>query len=108
MRWYVKVSRKGRRIGISEEYGTPAFDAAYEAAVAALGGVMRMRRVKGTVKPGPAGTPLFVRRRQPARPRALLCATTQQAAESPHQGRATPEFEAEVDKAVSEQIGLYG
>lgn len=34
LRWYVKVSRKGRRIGISEEYGTSAFDAAYEAGVA--------------------------------------------------------------------------
>jgi len=51
LRWYVKISRKGRRIGISEEYGTPAFDAAYEAAVATLGGVLRMRRVKGTLKP---------------------------------------------------------
>ena len=50
-RWYVKVSRKGRRVGISEEYGTPAFDAAYEAAVAVLGGAMRMRRIKGTLKP---------------------------------------------------------
>jgi hypothetical protein len=44
LRWYVKVSRKGRRIGIREEYGTQAFDAAYDAAVAALGGVMRRRR----------------------------------------------------------------
>ena len=44
LRWYVKVSRKGRRIGIREEYGTEAFDAAYDAAVAALGGVMRKRR----------------------------------------------------------------
>jgi integrase len=44
LRWYVKVSRKGRRIGISEEYGTKAFDAAYDAAVAALGGLMRKRR----------------------------------------------------------------
>ena len=42
LRWYVKVSRKGRRIGISEEYGTPAFDAAYEAGVTALVGVTRM------------------------------------------------------------------
>ncbi|WP_315719779.1 MULTISPECIES: hypothetical protein [unclassified Bradyrhizobium] len=48
LRWYVK----GRRIGIAEDYGTRAFDAAYEAAVAALGGVLRMRRVKGTNKPG--------------------------------------------------------
>jgi len=51
LRWYVKVSHKGRRIGIREQYGTPAFDAAYEAGVAALGGVMRVRRVKATVKP---------------------------------------------------------
>ena len=50
LRWYVKVSRKGRRIGIREEYGTEAFDAAYDAAVAALGGVMRMRRVKSPVR----------------------------------------------------------
>ena len=50
LRWYVKVSRKGRRVGISEEYGTPAFDIAYEAGVAALGGVMRMRRVKATIR----------------------------------------------------------
>jgi hypothetical protein len=51
LRWYVKVSAKGRRIGIAEEYGTPAFDAAYEAGVVALGGVLRMRRVKGMAKP---------------------------------------------------------
>lgn len=51
LRWYAKVSRKGRRIGISEEYGTAAFDTAYEAAVAALGGVTRMRRVKATIRP---------------------------------------------------------
>src|SRR5258706_3596108 len=44
LRWYVKVSRKGRRIGIREEYGTEAFDTAYDAAVAALGGIMRKRR----------------------------------------------------------------
>ena len=31
LRWYVKVSRKGRRIGIREEYGTEAFDTAYDA-----------------------------------------------------------------------------
>jgi len=31
---------------ISEEYGTPAFDAAYEAPVATLGRVLRMHRVK--------------------------------------------------------------
>ena len=43
LRWYVKVSRKGRRIGISEEYGTNAFDAAYDAAITTLGRMMRKR-----------------------------------------------------------------
>src|SRR5690242_10705777 len=51
MRWYVKISRKGRRIGICEKYGSPAFDAAYEAGVVALGGVKRMRRVRGAMNP---------------------------------------------------------
>jgi hypothetical protein len=85
-RWYVKVSRKGRRIGISEEYETPAFDAAYEAGVAALGGVMRVLRVKATVKPDqPERHYLYVD--QPARAGALLYVATQQAAEDPDQGR---------------------
>src|SRR5260370_18668346 len=51
LRWYVKVSRKGRRIGISQDYGTPAFDAAYEAAAPPLGGLIRRRSVQPTVKP---------------------------------------------------------
>ncbi|WP_315762360.1 hypothetical protein [Bradyrhizobium sp. SZCCHNS2005] len=49
--WYVKVARKGRRINLGEEYGSPGFDAAYEAAVAVLGGVLRMRRVQADVMP---------------------------------------------------------
>src|SRR5204863_8440657 len=44
LRWYVKLSRKGRRIGISEEYGIEAFDTAYDAAIAVLGGLVRKRR----------------------------------------------------------------
>src|SRR5262249_41108874 len=51
LRWYVKISRKGRRIGIREVYGTPAFDEAYEAGVVALGGMIRMRRVKTLERP---------------------------------------------------------
>src|ERR1700722_17625803 len=51
LRWYVKVSAKGRRIGIALEYGSAEFDAAYAAAIAALGGVTRMRRIGPVVKP---------------------------------------------------------
>ena len=46
LRWYVKTSAKGRRVGISEAYGSAEFDAAYQAAVAALGGELRMRRIE--------------------------------------------------------------
>jgi hypothetical protein len=38
LRWYVRVNRTGRKIRIREEYGAEAFDAAYEAAMAELGG----------------------------------------------------------------------
>src|SRR5258708_21987580 len=87
LRWYVKVSRKGRRIGISEEYGTPAFDAGYEAGVAALGGVMRVRRIKATVKPDqPERRYLYVDVSQRGQVRYYVVAT-QQAADDPDQGR---------------------
>ena len=67
LRWYVKVSRKGRRIGISEEYGSPAFDVAYDAGVVTLGGAMRMRRVKSTVKPDHPDCRHLEQRCQPTR-----------------------------------------
>jgi integrase len=109
LRWYVKVSAKGRRIGIGEEYGTPAFDAAYDAAIAALGGVKRMRRVKPTVKPD-----------QPER--RYLCVDVSQRGQTRYYVQlrnklpkmrikaesGTPEFEAEVDAAIAAQIALYG
>ena len=87
LRWYVKVSRKGRRIGIREEYGSPGFDAAYEAGVAALGGAMRIRRVKSTVKPGQPERRypnIDVSQRGQVR---LLRAVAQQAAQNLDQGR---------------------
>ena len=49
LRWYVKVSKTGRRIDITEEYSTDEqsdFHKAWEAAVRAFGGVPRMRRTK--------------------------------------------------------------
>jgi len=79
--WYVKVARKGRRINLSEGYGTSAFDVAYEAAVAALGGVLRMRRVQADVMPDQAGASLPLCGPQPARTAALLRAAPQGSAE---------------------------
>jgi hypothetical protein len=103
------VSRKGRRIGISEEYGTPAFDAAYEAAVAALGGVLRMRRVKASVKPDqPERRNLHV----DVSPRGQLRYYVQLRNKLPKirikAEFGTPEFNTDVDAAIAAQIALYG
>jgi integrase len=109
LRWYVKVSRKGRRIGISEEYGTPAFDAAYEAGVAALGGVMRVRRVKAAVKPDqPERRYLYVDVSQRGQVRYYVQLRNKLPKIRIKAEFGTPEFEAEVDAAIAAQIALYG
>src|SRR5258705_180889 len=109
LRWYVKVSHKGRRIGIREEYGTPAFDAAYEAGVAALGGVMRVRRVKATVKPDqPERRYLYVDVSQRGQVRYYVQLRNKLPKIRIKAEFGTPEFEAEVDAAIATQIALYG
>jgi hypothetical protein len=109
LRWYVKVSAKGRRIGISEEYGTPAFDAAYDAAIAALGGVKRMRRVKPTVKPDqPERRYLHVDVSQWGQMRYYVQLRNKLPKIRIKAEFGTPEFEAEVDAAIAAQIALHG
>ena len=109
LRWYVKVSHKGRRIGIREQYGTPAFDAAYEAGVAALGGVMRVRRVKATVKPHqPERRYLYVDVSQRGQVRYYVQLRNKLPKIRIKAEFGTPEFEAEVDAAIATQIALYG
>jgi hypothetical protein len=109
LRWYVKTSRKGRRIGISDEYGTPAFDAAYEAAVAVLGGVVRMRRVKATVKPDqPERRYLYVDVSQRSQLRYYVQLRNKLPKIRIKAELGTPDFETEVDAAIAAQITLYG
>jgi Phage integrase family len=109
LRWYVKVSAKGRRIGISEEYGTPAFDAAYDAAIAALGGVKRMRRVKPTGKPDqPERRYLYADMSQRGQLRYYVQLRNKLPKNRIKAEFGTPEFEAEVDAAIAAQIALYG
>lgn len=109
LRWYVKVSRKGRRIGISEEYGTPAFDAAYEAGVAALGGVMRMRRVKATVKlDQPERRYLYIDVSQRGQVRYYVQLRNKLPKIRIKAEFGTAAFNAEVDEAIAAQIALYG
>jgi Phage integrase family len=109
LRWYVKVSAKGRRIGISEEYGTPAFDAAYNAAIAALGGVKRMRRVKPTGKPDqPERRYLYADMSQRGQLRYYVHLRNKLPKNRIRAEFGTPEFEAEVNAAIAAQIALYG
>ena len=109
LRWYVKVSRKGRRVGIREEYGMPAFDAAYEAGVAALGGAMRMRRVKNTVKPGqPERRYLNIDVSQRGQVRYYVQLRNKLPKIRIKTTFGTPQFDAEVDAAVAAQIAIYG
>lgn len=107
LRWYVKVSAKGRRIAISEEYGTEGFDLAYEAAIATLGGVKRMRRVNPTVKPDqPERRYLHVDVSQWGQVRYYVQLRNKLPKIRIKAGFGTPEFDAEVDTAVAAQIAL--
>lgn len=109
LRWYVKVARKGRRIGIDEEYGTSAFDAAYEAGVAALGGVVRMRRVKTAVKPDqPERRYLYVDVSRHGQVRYYVQLRNKLPKIRIKCEFGTPKFETEVDAVIAAQIALHG
>jgi hypothetical protein len=108
LRWYVKVSRKGRRIALAGEYGTATFDAAYDAAVCALGGTVRKRRSE----PDPLVQP----------DRRYVCADRSQHGQTRYYVQlrnglpkirikadfGTREFDDECDAAIASQIALYG
>jgi integrase len=107
--WHVKVARKGRRINISEEYGTPAFDAAYEAAVAALGGVLRMRRIEADVMPGqPERRYLYADLSQRGQLRYYVQLRKGLPKIRIRGDLDTKEFNDAVDAAIAEQIAEYG
>lgn len=109
LRWYVKVSRNGRRIGISEQYGTPGFDAAYDAGVVALGGVVRMRRIKGLDKPSqPERRYLHVDVSQRGQVRYYVQLRNKLPKIRIGADFGSPEFITETDAAVASQIALYG
>ncbi|WP_407154915.1 tyrosine-type recombinase/integrase [Bradyrhizobium sp. STM 3557] len=108
LRWYVKVSRKGRRIGISEEYGTDAFDAAYEAAVAALGGVMRRRRIEPDPLVQPERRYVHADRSQRGQTRYYVQLRNGLPKIRIRAEFGTAEFDRQCDVAIVSQIALYG
>ncbi|MGJ5221020.1 tyrosine-type recombinase/integrase [Bradyrhizobium oligotrophicum] len=108
LRWYVKVSRKGRRVGIREEYGTAAFDAAYEAAVAALGGVMRKRRIEPDPLVQPERRYVHADRSQRGQTRYYVQLRNRLPRIRINAAIGTKEFDLECDAAIVSQIALYG
>jgi hypothetical protein len=108
LRWYVKVSRKGRRIGISEEYGTGAFDLAYEAAVAALGGLMRKRRIEPDPLMQPERRYVHGDRSQRGQTRYYVQLRNRLPKIRINAEFGTNDFDLECDAAIASQIALYG
>ena len=107
--WHVKVARKARRINVSEEYGTPAFDAGYEAAVAALGGVLRMRRIKADVMPDrPERRYLYANMSHRGQLRYYVQLRKGLPKIRISGDFGSKEFNEAVDTAISEQIAEYG
>ena len=108
LRWYVKVSRKGRRIGIREHYGTEAFDAAYDAAVAALGGVMRKRRVEPDPLVQPERRYVQADRSQRGQTRYYVQLRNGLPKIRISAEFGSQEFDDQCDAAIISQIALYG
>ncbi|WP_316188990.1 MULTISPECIES: hypothetical protein [unclassified Bradyrhizobium] len=108
LRWYVKVSRKGRRIGISENYGTQAFDLAYEAAVTALGGVMRKRRIEPDPVVQPERRYVLADRSQRGQTRYYVQIRNRLPKIRIKAEFGTNGFDRECDAAIASQIALYG
>jgi hypothetical protein len=108
LRWYVKVSRRGRRIGISEEYGTEAFDAAFAAAVAALGGTMSKRRQEPDPLVQPERRYVNADRSQRGQTRYYVQLRNGLPKVRIKAELGSKEFDDECDVAIASQISLYG
>jgi plasmid stabilization system protein ParE len=111
LRWYVKISKIGRRIDITEDYSTDErsdFHQAWEAAVRALGGVPRMGRAK------PDEVPVTTRRYliSDVSDKGQLRWYVQLRDKLPkiriHEQFGSNEFNLAVDAAIVDQIGKFG
>jgi hypothetical protein len=107
-RWYVRVERKGRKIGLREVYGTAEFDAAYRAAVAELGGEVRLRRVDPDPKANDMRRYLLADRSRHGQLRHYVQIRDGIPKIRIRAEHGTEEFDRLVTRAVESQIALYG
>jgi hypothetical protein len=97
-----------RRIGIREEYGTEAFGSAYDAAVAALGGVMRKRRTEPDPLVQPERRYVQADRSQRGQTRYYVQLRNGLPKIRIRAEFGTKGFDGECDAAIASQIALYG
>ena len=111
LRWYVKISKTGRRIDVVEEY-SPAeqsdFHKAWEAAVRALGGVPRMRRTKPDEAPATSRRYLISDVSDKGQLRWYVQLRDKLPKIRINEEFGSDEFNRAVDAAIVDQIGKFG
>ncbi|MGE5158614.1 MAG: hypothetical protein ACM3OF_10770 [Gemmatimonas sp.] len=111
LRWYVKVSKTGRRIDITEEYSTDErsdFHQAWEAAVRALGGVPRMRRARPDDAPATSRRYLISDVSDKGQLRWYVQLRDKLPKIRINEKFGSEEFNRAVDAAIVDQIGKFG
>jgi plasmid stabilization system protein ParE len=111
LRWYVKISRTGRRVDITEEYSADErsdFHQAWEAAVRALGGVPRMRRTRPDEVPATTRRYLISDVSDWGQLRWYVQLRDKLPKIRIHEEFGSDEFNRAVDAAIVDQIGKFG
>jgi plasmid stabilization system protein ParE len=111
LRWYVKISRTGRRVDITEEYSTDEqtdFHQAWEAAVRALGGEPRMRRSRPDEVPATTRRFLISDVSDWGQLRWYVQLRDKLPKIRIYEQYGTDEFDRAVDAAIVDQIGKFG
>jgi hypothetical protein len=111
LRWFVKVSKTGRRIDVAEEYSTDEqsdFHKAWEAAVRALGGVPRMRRTRPDEAPASTRRYLISDVSDKGQLRWYVQLRDKLPKIRINEKFGSDEFNRAVDAAIVDQIGKFG
>lgn len=111
LRWYVKVSKTGRRIDIAEDYSTDErsdFHQAWEAAVRALGGVPRMRRARPDEVPATTRRYLISDVSDKGQLRWYVQLRDKLPKIRIYEEFGSDDFNRAVDAAIVDQIGKFG
>jgi len=108
LRWYVRVKRAGKKIRIREEYGTAAFDEAFDAAVDELGGERRMRRILPDQRVSDPRRYVISDLSQRGQLRYYVQLRNKLPKIRIRAEHGSDEFDRLADRAIASQVALYG